>query len=90
MTKGITIFLNQKNLGALMVANTFLTLNIMKNLPFKTKDDIREFIYLNIPFAVKPTKPAKTTYVSTFTSQNAMDQVIDGLTEKIWEKINQE
>ena len=56
--------------------------------PFKTKNDLKEFIALNIPFAVKPTRPAKTVLVGTFTSDNALKEAVEVLAERLWVKIN--
>ena len=58
-----------------------------KNKVFIDKEDLSKFIHKNIPFCVKPTKKAKTTYVDVFTSSNAMKTTIDVLTESLWKKL---
>ena len=55
---------------------------------FSDKEQLADFIQRNIPFCVKPTKKAKTTFVSVFTSANAMRVVIEELTDRLWEKLS--
>ncbi len=55
---------------------------------FSDKEQLADFIQRNIPFCVKPTKKAKTTFVSVFTSNNAMRVVIEELTDRLWEKLS--
>lgn len=59
-----------------------------KNNPFPTKEDLHKFISLNIIFCVKPKKKAKTMFVGVFTSEHALNEVVDKLTDSIWEKLN--
>jgi NRPS condensation-like uncharacterized protein len=55
---------------------------------FQNKEELYNFILINIPVAVRPTKKAKTTFIYTFTSVNAQRIVVQELTDKIWEQIN--
>lgn len=55
---------------------------------FSDRKELADFIKRNIPFCVKPTKKAKTTFVSVFTSDNAMRVVIEELTDRLWEKLS--
>lgn len=55
---------------------------------FSDREQLADFIQKNIPFCVKPTKKAKTTFVSVFTSNNAMRVVIEELTDRFWEKLS--
>lgn len=55
---------------------------------FSDREQLADFIQRNIPFCVKPTKRAKTTFVSAFTSDNAMRVVIEELTDRLWEKLS--
>ena len=48
---------------------------------FSDREQLADFIQRNIPFCVKPTKKAKTAFVSVFTSENAMRVVIEKLTD---------
>jgi len=54
------------------------------NLHFRSKQELRNFIAMHLPIAVRPTKPAKTTFVSAFTSVNAQDVVVDALVEALF------
>jgi hypothetical protein len=51
------------------------------NACFTSREQLRTFIQMHIPMAVKPTKPAKTMLVSAFRSANAENIVIDMLTD---------
>lgn len=55
---------------------------------FSDREQLADFIQKNIPFCVKPTKKAKTVFVSVFTSDNAMRVVIEELTNRLWEKLS--
>ena len=55
---------------------------------FSDREQLADFIQKNIPFYVKPTKKAKTAFVSVFTSGNAMRVVIEELTNRLWEKLS--
>ena len=55
---------------------------------FSDREQLADFIQRNIPFCVKPTKKAKTAFVSVFTSENAMRVVIEELTDRLWEKLS--
>ena len=55
---------------------------------FSDMEQLADFIQRNIPFCVKPTKKAKTAFVSVFTSDNAMRVVIEKLTDRLWEKLS--
>lgn len=59
-----------------------------KEKPFQRKEDLHKFICLNTPICVKPKKKAKTMFVGVFTSEHALDCVVDKLTDSIWEKLN--
>ena len=52
---------------------------------FNSEEELLQFIYLHVPFAVKPTsKTAKTKLVPTFTSRNAFEQVCKVLAKKLF------
>jgi len=52
---------------------------------FNSEEELLQFIYLHVPFAVKPTsKTAKTKLVPTFTSRNAFEQVCKHLAKKLF------
>jgi hypothetical protein len=52
---------------------------------FNSEKELLQFIYLHVPFAVKPTsKTAKTKLVPTFTSRNAFKQVCKELAKKLF------
>ena len=55
---------------------------------FSDREQLADFIQRNIPFCVKPTKKAKTAFVSVFTSENAMRVVIEELTDRLWDKLS--
>ena len=61
--------------------------NAMLGEVFSDREQLADFIQKNIPFCVKPTKKAKTAFVSVFTSENAMRVVIEELTDRLWEKL---
>ena len=60
--------------------------NAMLGEVFSDREQLADFIQRNIPFCAKPTKKAKTAFVSVFTSKNAMRVVIEKKKKKIWEK----
>ena len=62
--------------------------NAMLGEVFSDREQLADFIQRNIPFCVKPTKKAKTAFVSVFTSENAMRVVIEELTDRLWEKLS--
>lgn len=51
---------------------------------FKTKEELREFIILNMPILVK-NKKAK--YVNPYKNENAFKIIVDTLTDKLYETI---
>ena len=51
------------------------------NAHFSSENELRTFIQMHLPIAVRPTKPAKTIFVSPFTSHNAEKVVVDSLVE---------
>lgn len=52
---------------------------------FNSEEELLQFIYLHVPFAVKPiSKTAKTKLVPTFTSRNAFEQVCKELAKKLF------
>jgi hypothetical protein len=53
------------------------------NLKFKSIDELRLFIQMNMPIAIKPTKKAKTQLINPFTSENARSICIDSITQGI-------
>jgi len=53
-----------------------------------TKEQLKLFIELNIPIAVKSRKKDSIKYVDPFTSNYAMGIVIDVLAEKLSEELN--
>jgi len=52
------------------------------------KDKLHDFIWAHTPIAIRPTKPAKTLFISPFTSNHAREVVIDSLTEAFLIKKN--
>ena len=62
--------------------------NTMLGEVFSDREQLADFIQRNIPFCVKPTKKAKTAFVSVFTSENAMRVVIEELTDRLWDKLS--
>lgn len=48
---------------------------------FSSKEQLSKHITTHIPFAVKPIKKAKTTFVNPFTSNNARQIVEDAIVE---------
>ena len=51
------------------------------NASFSSKEELRTFIQMHLPIAIRPTKPAKTMFVSPFTSHNSEKVVVDSLVE---------
>jgi hypothetical protein len=51
------------------------------SLCFSSKEELAKHIQMNMPFAVKPTKKAKTVYVNPFTSKKARQICIDSIVE---------
>ncbi len=58
------------------------------NKPFRNKEELAEFIQVNIPMLIAPSRKSKYTYISPFTSIHAFDIVIKGLTDRLWDKFN--
>ena len=56
-------------------------------LKFASKETLKEFIEVNLPFAVRPTKKAKTFFVAPFTSSNARSICINAIIDSLM-KIN--
>ena len=54
---------------------------------FSNKAQLADFIGVNIPIYVKPKIKAKTTFVSVFTSENALRAVVEKLTDRIWDEL---
>jgi hypothetical protein len=48
---------------------------------FSSKEELRTFIQWHFPIAIKPTKPAKTMFISPVTSTNAQNVIIDCLVD---------
>ena len=53
-----------------------------------TKEELKLFIELNIPIAVKWQKNTGIKYINPFTSNYAKGIVIDVLAEKLFEELN--
>lgn len=51
------------------------------NARFSSETELRTFIQMHLPIAIRPTKPAKTMFVGAFTSANAEKVVVDALVE---------
>jgi hypothetical protein len=54
---------------------------------FSSKKELSGFITRNMPFWVKPTKPSKTTFVNVFTSVHAANEVVEELTNRLWDHL---
>jgi hypothetical protein len=57
------------------------------NEPFKSKEELAEFIDLNIPILIEPTEKSKYAYIPPFVSNNAMEKVVKGLTDRLWDRL---
>ena len=53
------------------------------NICFSSKEELAKHIQMNMPFAVKPTKKAKTVYINPFTSSKARQICIDCIVESL-------
>lgn len=54
-----------------------------------TKQEVKKWVIDHIPFAIKPkSKFAKTTLVYPFSSVHAHEQVVDGLADALYAKLN--
>lgn len=51
------------------------------NARFATEDELRSFIQMHLPIAVKATRQSKTSFISPYTSANARHIIIDTLTK---------
>jgi hypothetical protein len=58
------------------------------NRPFKNKAELAEFIQVNIPMLIKPVRKSRYMYISPFSSNNAMDIVVEGLTDRLWDRFH--
>jgi hypothetical protein len=56
----------------------------MNNL-FKTEQEAIDFIWMNVPLGIKPTKKAKFMFVNPFSSNNAKDIVVESLGKALYE-----
>ena len=56
-------------------------------MTFKTKEELRHFIYIRTPFLMK-SKRSKHPLIGVFSRSNSMDVVVDALTDAFWEEIN--
>lgn len=54
-------------------------------LPFKSKEAAAKWIAYNMPIGIRSTRPTKTTFISAFSSNRALDLVINHLAEKLYE-----
>lgn len=50
-----------------------------QNIVFSSEDELKRFIKMHIPIAIRPTRAAKTMFISPFSSANAENVVIDTL-----------
>ncbi len=50
---------------------------------FSSREELVKHIQMNMPFAVKPTKKAKTVYINPFTSSNARQICIDCIVDSL-------
>ena len=57
---------------------------------FESKDALKRYIQLTIPFMMKPLRPAKKTFIGIFRNIKAQEKVEDELTESIWRRLNNE
>lgn len=52
---------------------------------FSSKAELKMWLYVNIPIAIKPkSKSAKTNFVKAFASNHAFDVVCDELADKLY------
>jgi hypothetical protein len=58
-------------------------------MTFKSRMELEEFIRLNIPIMVAPKGKSKYKFVSPFSSHHAYQTVINGLTDRLYEKLNE-
>jgi endonuclease III len=60
----------------------------MKHKMLSDKKLLHRFIELNIPLCVKPKRKSKTVLVAAFTSRNAIDKVIEHLSDELFNELN--
>ena len=53
----------------------------------KTEEEILNWVRLNMPFAIMPSKTAKTKYIKPFTSHHAFDVVCEHFANKIYNEL---
>ena len=56
------------------------------NISFESKEQLKRFIEMNIPLAISPKKPAKTTFVNPFTSQHARTKITEAIVDAIMKR----
>ncbi len=58
-------------------------------ITFKDEADLRHFVIINMPLAIKPQRKAKTHFISPYTRGHAMISVIDRIIDALKEKSNE-
>lgn len=53
------------------------------NLCFSSEEELDKHIQMHMPFAVRPTKKAKTVFVNPFTSHNARELCISSIVKSL-------
>ncbi len=56
---------------------------------FESREEVESFLLQHMPFAIRPKKKAKTTFVSPFTSSHAGNIILTALSDAIWTKQKQ-
>ena len=54
---------------------------------FKTEEEAIEWVEMRLPIAIKPSKPAKTQFLSPFTSSHAYREVAKILGKQLFKEL---
>ncbi len=50
---------------------------------FSSRNELKTYLQMHMPIAIRPTKPAKTTFVAAFTSVNAEQIVLEAMVDAL-------
>ena len=53
---------------------------------FTSKEELRDFIFKNVPIMIRAGKRSKYPFISPYSRKGAMDEIVNGLTDRLWEE----
>lgn len=56
---------------------------------FKTKEELHEWLELNIPRFVSPERLQEWQHIKAFKTEKTREKILKIMTDKLWEKLNE-